>query len=145
MLICMSIRQALLVSGVPIEVSMVPLSACLQPPWELNLSFFLCWLHHLRNTQGRIYKNYIRNIHRYLWQKKIRNTDLMGRRRRRRLCFWLFCIIDICGYSLYVPYIFHIFPKYVPYIFPCVFLNLWSQEWVRTWPKSNRTCFRIFI
>ena len=34
-------------------------------------------------------------------------------------------IINIYGYSLYIPYIF---PKYVPYIFPCVFLNLWSQE-----------------
>ena len=31
--------------------------------------------------------------------------------------------------SLYIP---HIFPSFVPYIFPCVFLNLWSQEQVRT-------------
>ena len=41
-----------------------------------------------------------------------------------------------------IPYVFliysiYIFPKYVPYIFPCVFLNLWSQEEVRTWPKSE--------
>ena len=28
-------------------------------------------------------------------------------------------------HSLYIPYIF---PRYVPCIFPCVFLNLWSQE-----------------
>ena len=51
----------------------------------------------------------------------------------------VFLIINIYGYSLYIPYIFHIysiyvyiyiyiFPSYVPYVFPCVFLNLWSQE-----------------
>ena len=28
---------------------------------------------------------------------------------RRRLCFWSFYIIDIYGYSLYIPYIFHIY------------------------------------
>ena len=33
---------------------------------------------------------------------------------------WIFLM-----YSLYIPYRF---PKYVPYIFLCVFLNLWSQE-----------------
>ena len=33
-----------------------------------------------------------------------------------------------------IPYIF---PRYVPCIFPCVFLNLWSQEKVRTWRKSE--------
>ena len=27
--------------------------------------------------------------------------------------------------SLYIPYIF---PKCFPYMFPCVFLNLWSQQ-----------------
>ena len=32
-----------------------------------------------------------------------------------------FSIMNICGYSLYIP-------KFVPCIFPCVFLNLWSQE-----------------
>ena len=95
------------------------------------------WLHRLRNTQGKIYgtylgniygiyRGYIRNIHKYLWYKMIRNTDPMGRspkaaaplgrRRRRRLCFWLFYIINVYGfiYSLYIPYIyflnmFHIF------------------------------------
>ena len=47
-------------------------------------------LHKLRNTQGKIhgtylgniygiYKECIRNIHRYLWYKIIRNTDPMGR------------------------------------------------------------------
>ena len=36
-------------------------------------------------------------------------------------------IMSIFRYSLYIPYIFHIFPKYVPYISPCVFLNLWSH------------------
>ena len=65
-----------------------------------------------------IYMEYIKNIHKYLWYKIIRNTDTMGRppkaaapvghRRRRRLCFWLFHIINICGFSLYIPHIFHI-------------------------------------
>ena len=88
------------------------------------------WLHKLRNTQGKIYGTYlgniygiykecIKNIHRYLWYKIIRNTDPMGRppsaaaplgrRRRGRLCFWLFLIINIYGYSLYIPYIVHIY------------------------------------
>ena len=45
-----------------------------------------------------------------------------------------FYIMNIYEYSLYIPYIFHIyiyiciFPKYVPYIFPCVFLDLFSQD-----------------
>ena len=81
---------------------------------------------------------YIRNIHKYLWYKINRNTGAalggapMGRPPSAAaplgLCFWSFYIIDIYGYSLYIPYIFQIFPKYVPYIFPSVFLNLWSQE-----------------
>ena len=33
---------------------------------------------------------------------------------------WLSLIYSIC-----IPYVF---PKYVPCIFPCVFLNLWSEE-----------------
>ena len=36
-----------------------------------------------------------------------------------------FCIMNIYGYSLYITYLFL---KYVPYVFPCVFLNLWSQQ-----------------
>ena len=37
----------------------------------------------------------------------------------------VFLIINLYGYALYIPYIFHIysiyiFPSYVPYIFPCV-------------------------
>ena len=61
----------------------------------------------------------MRNIHKYLWYKMIRNTDPMGgppkaaaplgRRRMRRLCFWLSYIINIYVYSLYLPYIFHIY------------------------------------
>ena len=97
-------------------------------------------LHKLRNTQGKIhgtylgniygiYKECIRNIHKYLWYKIIRNTDPMGRLPKAAPAFlitlyhkylWIFLI-----YSLYIPYIF---PKYVPYIFPCVFLNSWSQQ-----------------
>ena len=53
----------------------------------------------------------IRNIHKHLWSKMIRNSETQtqwGTRRRQRLCFWSFYIIDIYGYSLYIPYIFHI-------------------------------------
>ena len=55
----------------------------------------------------------------------IRNTDPMGRPPKAAP---VFLIINIYGYALYIPYIFHIyipyiFPSYVPYIFPCVFLN----------------------
>ena len=71
----------------------------------------------------------MRNIYKYLWYKIIRNTDPMGRppkaaaplgrRRRRRLCFWIFYIINLYGYSLYIPYIF---PSYVPSISLVCFL-----------------------
>ena len=44
----------------------------------------------------------------------------MGRRRRRRLCFWLFYIINIYGYSLYIPYIFHIYFLNMFHIFSLV-------------------------
>ena len=38
-------------------------------------------------------------------------------------------IINIYGYISYTfSYIPYIFPRYVPCIFPCVFLNLWSEE-----------------
>ena len=88
------------------------------------------WLHKLRNTQGNIYgtylgktkriyiyiygiyvyiygiyKEYIRNIHKHLWSKIIRNADPMG--RPPKACFWLFYIINVYVYSLYIPYIFH--------------------------------------
>ena len=36
-----------------------------------------------------------------------------------------FHIMNIYGYSLCIPYIFL---KYLLYNFPCVLLNLWSQE-----------------
>ena len=89
-----------------------------------------CWLNELRNTQGKthgtylgniygIYKECIRNIHRYLWYKIIWNTGAafggapMGRPPSAAaplgLCFWSFYIKDIYGYSMYTPYIFHIY------------------------------------
>ena len=121
----------------------------------LHLSFLLvfCWLHKSRNTQGKIHGTYlgniygiyqdcIRSIHRYLWEKIIRNTGAafggapMGRPPSAAaplgLCFWWFSLIDIYGYSLYSPDIFHICFLDMFHvqggIFPCVFLNLWSQE-----------------
>ena len=39
--------------------------------------------------------------------------------------FLIFFIINVYGYSLYIPYIF---PEYIPYILPCVLHNSWSQE-----------------
>ena len=49
--------------------------------------------------------------------------------------YFIFYIIDIYGYSLYSPDIFHICFLDMFHvqggIFPCVFLNLWSQERVR--------------
>ena len=46
---------------------------------------------------------------------------------------WIFLI-----YSLYIP---HILPKYVPCIFPCVFLNLWSQEKISPYRKTTEIFF----
>ena len=121
------------------------------------------WLHKFRNTQWKIYgtylgkiygrcKEYIRNIHEYLWYQIIRNTGAafggatMGRPPSAAallgLCFcqlfWSFYIIDIYGYSLYIPYIFHIYflAMWSMFSLVCV-LNLWSQEEVRTCPNSD--------
>ena len=63
------------------------------------------------------------------------------------LCFLLFYIINICGYSSYIPYIFHIYFLDMfhshPCIFPCVFLNLWSQE--KTSPYRKTTFLFLFF
>ena len=108
---------------------------------------------YLGNIYG-IYKACIANISIDIYDIKykiITHTDPMGRppkaaaplgrRRRRRLCFWWFSLIDIYGYSLYSPDIFHICFLDMFHvqggIFPCVFLNLWSQERVRRWRKSE--------
>ena len=45
-------------------------------------------------------------------------------------------------HSLYIPYIF---PRYVPCIFPCVFLNLWSQEKTSPYRKTTLIFFIDFI
>ena len=98
-----------------------------------------------------IYKEYIRNIHKYLWYKIIRNTGAafggapMGRPPSAAaplgLCFWWFSLIDIYGYSLYSPDIFHICFLDMFHvqggIFPCVFLNLWSQEKISPYSKTT--------
>ena len=92
-----------------------------------------CWLNKLRNTQGKIYgtylgniygiyKEYIRNIHKYLWYKMIRNISRKHRRRLRRPPHWV-CVSDgyIDGYLwLYHKYlwIFLIYSLYIPCIFP---------------------------
>ena len=73
----------------------------------------------------------------------------MGRRRRRRLCFLdMFLIIlyhrylqIFLIYSLYIPYIC---PSYVKYVFPCMFLNLWSQEKTSPYRKTTFIFFSYF-
>ena len=68
---------------------------------------------------------YVENMH--LYEQKQRTQTQWGGRRRRRLCFWLFYIINIYGYSLYIPYIFHIyfldmfhvFSTFCPHFAPC--------------------------
>ena len=97
---------------------------------------------------GNIYGKYkqcilVRNIHKHLWYKGIRNTDPMGRPPKAARVFlmifshrylWILLI-----HSWYIPYMF---PRYVPCIFPCVFLNLWSQE--KTSPY-RKTTFILFF
>ena len=115
------------------------------------------WLHKLRNTQGKIYgtylgkiygiyKEYIRNIHKYLWYKIIRNTDPMGRPPKAAPVFliifshrylWILLI-----QSWYIPYMF---PRYVPCIFPCVFLNLWSQEKTSPYRKTTFSLLKFQV
>ena len=77
------------------------------------------WLHKLRNTQGKIYgtylrnidgiyKGYIRSIHKYLWHEIIRNTGAAFGGRPIGSVF-LIIIYHTCLWILYVPYIFHIY------------------------------------
>ena len=58
------------------------------------------------------------------------------------LCVWLFYIINVYGYISYTFLIYSIyaymFPRYyVLCIFPCVFLNLWSQEKTSPYRKTT--------
>ena len=53
-------------------------------------------------------EEYKRIIHKHVWYKTIRNTSAAFGGAPLGLCFWLFYIINIYGYSLYIPYIFHI-------------------------------------
>ena len=95
------------------------------------------------------YKECIRNIHRYLWYKIIRNTGTAFGGRPIGSVFliilyhkylWIFLI-----HSLYFLYIY-IYPRYVPCISPCVFLNLWSQEKTSPYRKTMEILFsRDFI
>ena len=95
-----------------------------------------------------IYTDCIRNIHKYLWHKIIKNTNPMGRPPKAAPVCLMDILMDIYGYVIniygYISYTFliysiyaYMFPRYVPCIFPCVFLNLWSQEEVRTCPNSD--------
>ena len=107
-----------------------------------------------------IYKEYIRNIkrniHKYsLFQNKwaeTKNTEAppsaappMGRPPHwvcDSVCdYFISYIINIYGYISYTFLIYSIyaymFPRYVPCIFPCVFLNLWSQEKISPYSKTT--------
>ena len=79
--------------------------------------------------KSRVYKECIRNIHKYLWYKMIRKltetqappsaAPLWGGRPIGSMflsTFWSSYIIDTYGYSLYIPNIFHIY-----------FLAMWSM------------------
>ena len=61
--------------------------------------------------------------------------------------YFIFYIINIYGYISYTFLIYSIyaymFPRYVPCIFPCVFLNLWSQE--KTSPYRKTTFLFLFF
>ena len=99
-----------------------------------------CWLNKLRNTQGKrygtylgniygIYKEYIRNIHKYLWYKIIRTTGAaLGLRRRPIGCVSNYFISKI---SMDIPYIFLIYSiLYISWICSiyfrlCVSLKSW--------------------
>ena len=61
----------------------------------------------------------------------------------------VFLIINIYGYALNIPYTFLMYsmynlPTYVPYIFPCVFLNSWSQQKTNPYRKTTFIFFPRF-
>merc|ERR1712078_877529 len=127
---------------------------------------FYSWLHRLRNTQGKIHGTYLGNIY-GIYTECITNISIdiydktidihqyihqTHRRRLRRPPHWV-CVSDgyIDGYVwlyhkylwIYYLYIPYIFPRYVPCIFPCVFLNLWSQE--KRSPYRKTTFLLLFV
>ena len=109
-----------------------------------DFTFFLfvfCWLHKLRNTQGKIHGTYLGNIygiykecrtnisidiyditisiHKYIHQTHRPNGAAapLGRRRRRRLCvwwiyWWILMVISWISMDILV-----IHSLYIPYIF----------------------------
>ena len=104
---------------------------------------------YLGNIYG-IYKECITNISIDIYDIKyqiITHTQTQwGGRRRRRLCVWIFYIINIYGYISYTfpIYSIYIFSKYDPCIFHCVFLNLWSQEKTSPYRKTTFISFYRF-
>ena len=77
----------------------------------------------------------------------IQNNQTHRRRLRRRpsgsVCLIILYHKYLWIYQLYIPYIFHIYFLDMfhchPCIFPCVFLNLWSQE------KTSPYCKTTFL
>jgi len=89
----------------------------------------------------------MRNIHKYLWLKISRNKDPMGRpplgrRRRQHFCFWWFHIINIYGYSLYIPDIFHIYFLNMFHIFSLVCFLIYGVK-SRSGPNALHEEVRI--
>ena len=73
----------------------------------------------------------------------------LGHRQRWRLCFWLFYIINTCGYSLPIPYIFHIYiyicPKYFHiYSFVCFVIYSVNNRSGHDQSQSCRSNFTHF-
>ena len=102
---------------------------------------------YLGNIYG-IYKACIANISIDIYDIKYKIITHTHRRRLRRPPHWvcvcdyfIFYIINIYGYISYTFLIYSIyaymFPRYVPCIFPCVFLNLWSQEKISPYSKTT--------
>ena len=91
-------------------------------------------MEHIQEIYIYIYVEYIRNIHEYLWYKE--SAAIGGRSIGSVFLIILYhkylCIFLI--HSLYIPFIF---PRYVPCIFPCVFLNLWSQQKTSPYRKTT--------
>ena len=113
------------------------------------------WLHNLRNTQGKIYgtylgniymeyKEHISNIHKYLWYKIIRNKSAAFGGRPIGSLFliilyhkyvWIFLI-----YSLYIPYIFHIYFLDMFHAFSFVCFLIYGVK-----SRSERDRFQSFV
>ena len=87
--------------------------------YHIGLASNAVWLKKVIIHRSSIYHSYkilyIRNIYRYSWYKITRNTDPMGRPLKAAASVFFVSahsfpyIMNIYGYSLYIPYTFHIY------------------------------------